>query len=1111
MRSTDSIHPYLSKLLLSSLAMLLLISSIAHAQRKNKGDSEDERKGFYQDSTFSDIGFRSIGPAFMSGRIADIAIHPEDPSTWYVAVGSGGVWKTENRGTTWTPLFDGQSVYSIGCVTIDPNNPHTIWVGTGENVGGRHVSFGDGLYRSTDDGKSWKNMGLQESEHISEIIIHPDNPNTIWVAVQGPLWNKGGQRGFYMSEDGGENWTRTLGDDEWTGVTDIAMDPRDPMRLYAATWDRHRTVAAYMGGGPGSGLHRSVDGGKTWEELKTGLPTSNLGKIGLAISPQDPDVLYAAIELDNRKGGVYRSQDRGSSWTEMSETVSGATGPHYYQELYASPHQFDKLYLMDVRVQVSDDGGKTFSRMNEQYKHSDNHAIAFTDDTDYRLVGTDGGLYETYDGEKNWRFIANLPVTQYYKVAVDDAEPFYFIYGGTQDNNTHGGPSETDSYNGISNADWFITLWGDGHQPATEPRNPDIMYSEWQQGNLCRVDRTTGEFVYIKPQAEEGAEYERFNWDAPILVSPHDPKRLYFASQRVWRSNDRGDSWDAISSDLTKDQERFALPIMGSSQSIDNPWDVYAMSDYNTITSLAESPLQEGLIYAGTDDGIIQVTENGGDDWRKIPVGSIRGVPATAFVNDIKADLHDPDKVYVILDNHKYGDFKPYVVMSADRGQSWTSIRSDLPEPLLAWRIVQDHEDKELFFLATEFGIYFTLDAGKRWVKFTGGLPTISFRDLAIQRRENDLVGASFGRGFYVLDDYSFLRQVSEEELAKDATIFDIEDADWYIRRPVLSFDEKGSQGAGYYSAPNPPFGATFTYHVKETPETKREERQSKEKEMQEAGKASSFQGWDSLDDEILEEGSRMVAVIKDSNGAVVRKMQVPDSEGFHRVTWNMRRPSPRRVLLDEKPIGAPEDEPTAMMVAPGTYSVQLVRMDDGKVKLLGEPKEFELIKLRDGALPSADPREVAAFWKELEDFQRNLSAVSYELARAKSRVKAMQIALKRSSSDMSELDEQLHACLMDLKKLDARLYGSPKKREVMENTRPTLGDRFGFARAGVSNSTYGPTAAHKESFELAKKEMGEIKQEAMEILGERIPAMEKALIATGAPWVEGQGGGFEE
>ena len=500
-------------------------------------------------------------------------------------------WKTVNSGVTWSPIFDGQKVYSTGCITFDPNNTHTIWLGTGENIGGRHVGFGDGIYKSTDDGQSWENTGLKKSEHISKIIVNPDNSDIIYVAAQGPLWAPGGERGFYKSTDGGKSWKRTLGDDQWTGVTDIAIDPANPDRIYAATWQRHRTIAAYMGGGPESGIYKSEDGGNTWKKLTKGLPSGKPGKIGLAVSPQKTDIIYAAIETDRRTGGVYRSENRGENWIKQSETVSGGTGPHYYQELYACPHQFDKLYLMDYILQISEDGGKTFKKMNENSKHVDNHAIAFRkNDPDYLLVGTDGGLYESFDRTKTWRFIQNLPVTQFYKVAVDDDKPFYNIYGGTQDNNTQGGPSRTLNRNGIMNSDWEVILYADGHQPATEPGNPDILYAEWQQGNLVRYDKKTGETVYIQPQPGEGEPGERFNWDAPVLVSPHSPTRLYFASHRVWRSDNRGDDWKAISGDLTQYTERIELPVMGKKQSWDSPWDLVAMSAYNTITSLSESP-----------------------------------------------------------------------------------------------------------------------------------------------------------------------------------------------------------------------------------------------------------------------------------------------------------------------------------------------------------------------------------------------------------------------------------------------------------------------------------------------------------------------------------------
>lgn len=1060
----------------------------------------------FGDSTIADIKFRSIGPAFMSGRIADIAIDPVDESRWYVAVGSGGVWRTTNAGTTWEPLFDKQPVYSIGCVTIDPHNRNRIWVGTGENVGGRHVGYGDGVYRSDDAGKSWKNVGLKESQHISRIVVHPENPDLIWVAAQGPLWNKGGERGVYRSTDGGTTWKRTLGDDAWTGATEIVIDPTNPDLLYAATWQRHRTVAAYMGGGPGSGIHRSSDGGATWEQLKNGIPGSNLGKIGLAVSPQNPDVLYAAIELDRRTGAVYRSENRGSSWEKMSEAVSGATGPHYYQELYASPHQFDKLYLVDVRMQVSDNGGKTFRRMNERNKHSDNHAIAWRmSDPDYILVGTDGGLYETFDGEATWKFVANLPVTQYYKVAVDDSEPFYYIYGGTQDNNTHGGPSRTDNLQGIRNADWFTTLFGDGHQPATEPGNPAIVYSEWQRGNLVRTDRTTGEIVYIQPQPEADEDYERFNWDAPILVRPHNPAHLLFASQRVWKSENRGDSWVAISGDLTRNQERIALPIMGSTQSFDNPWDVLAMSTYNTITSLAESPLQEGLIYAGTDDGLIQITEDGGKNWRRVEAGSLPDVPATAFVNDIKADLFNADRLYVALDNHKFGDLNPYLLVSENRGRSWKKLSASLPGRTLVWRIVQDHVKPELLFLATEFGIYVSLDAGEKWTKMSGGLPTISFRDLAIQRRENDLVGASFGRGFYVMDDYSFLRQISGSVVTREAAICTPGKAWWYIERPHLGFSPKASQGDAYFTAPNPPFGATFTYFLKNGLTTRKEIRQKEEQTKLKQGEAVGFPGWDLLDAEAREQPPTTWITIRDEAGNVVRRLQGSTQEGFHRITWDLRLPPTDAVRLNARPIEDPDDEPKGMMVGPGRFTVSLSKQVDGVTTELAGPVPFEVTRLREGALPSAPPEEVASFWKELSEFDRRSSALSLELQNGLARLKAMRTALARATIAPGDLDARLHALQADLVKLDEELGGSKPKLEIGENTKPTIADRFGAATIGTTLSTYGPTPMHRRSLDIAREQFTSLSINVHDILKNRIPAMEWDLQAAGAPWIEGQ------
>lgn len=1058
------------------------------------------------DTTLSGMKFRSLGPAFMSGRISDIAIHPENDNVWYVTAGSGGVWKTKNSGITWKPIFDQQKVYSIGCVSIDPNQPNVVWIGSGENVGGRHISIGDGIYKSLDGGESWENMGLENSEHISKIIVHPENSNIIYVAVQGPLWSKGGERGFYLSKDGGKSWKRTLGNDEWTGVTDIVMDQQNPNVIYAATWDRHRTVAAYMGGGPGTAIHKSTDGGESWIKLSKGLPNGNLGKIGLAISPQKSNVIYAAIELDRRTGGVYRSDDHGVSWKKMSSTVSGATGPHYYQELYASPHQFDRLYLMDVRAQVSEDGGKSFKRMPEKHKHSDNHAMAFrSDDPNYLLFGCDGGVYESFDLGENWRYMANLPLTQYYKVAVDDAKPFYNIYGGTQDNNTQGGPSRTDNVHGIMNSDWYVVLFGDGHQPATEPGNPNIVYAEWQQGNLTRVDKTTGEIVYIQPQPDEDDPVERFNWDAPILVSPHDVKTLYFASQRLWKSEDRGDSWKAISPDLTKDLERIELPIMGKKQSWDNAWDIYAMSNYSTITSIAESPAQKGLIYVGTDDGLIQMSADDGKSWNEIPV-SILGAPKTAFVNDIKADLNDPNTVYVCLDNHKFGDYRPYFYKSTDQGKSWKKMTQNLPEKTLVWRMVQDHINEDLMFLATEFGIYASFNGAKEWHQLKGGLPTISFRDLAIQKRENDLVGASFGRGFYVLDDYSPLREVTEENLGSEAHLFPIKDAWWYIPRAVLSFDEKGSQGAGHYVAPNPDFGAIITYHLKDSYTSLEEERKASEKKKK--GEDVPFPGWESLAQEKMQQKPAIFIIIKDNDGNVVRRLKASSKKGIHRLAWDLRYPFTDAIRSSKLPKSA-NDVPKGLMVAPGSYSATLVKMIEGVTTELSPAQSFEVKRLKKGYLEGKGDLATTSFWRELEDINLELSGLNIILRENQEKLKQMSIALDRSRSMPGDLDQKLHALSNELIVMAKQLNGDPLRNEVGEKSLPTIGRRVSVAAMGTRNSTYGPTETHQESMNIAKRQLKQLKGDLKSIVNERIPELEKELEKVKAPFVKG--GRFNE
>ncbi len=1048
------------------------------------------------ETNYDALEFRNIGPALNSGRIADIAFHPENEKIWYVAVGSGNVWKTTNAGTTFEPIFDDQSSYSIGAVEVDPSNPNTIWVGTGENVGGRHVGYGDGVYKSTDGGKTWKNMGLEDSEHISTMIVHPENSDVIWVSAQGPLWDRGGQRGLYKSSDGGETWTQTLGNAEWVGATDVVIDPRDPDVLYAATWQRHRTKAAYMGGGPGSGLHKSTDGGETWTELEQGIPDSNLGKIGLAISPQQPDTVYAAIALDRRSGGVFMSTNRGESWQKQSDAVSGGTGPHYYQELYASPHDHGTLFLVSVVTQVSEDHGANFESMNVENKHVDDHAIAFReDDPDYMLVGSDGGLYETHDDRNTWRYLDNLPVMQYYKISVDDAEPFYNVYGGTQDNGSNGGPSRTEHESGIRNADWSKTLFADGHDSATDPEFDDIIYAETQQGGLHRIDLATRDPVFIQPQPGEDENYERFNWDAPIEVSSHAPERLYFASHRVWRTDNRGDSWTPISGDLTQgDQERLELPIMGKQRSWDNPWDVLAMSDYNTITNLAESPQNENIIYAGTDDGLLQVTEDGGENWREIPLADIDGVPETAFVNDIKADRFDADVAYVALDDHKTGDFSPYLMKTTDRGRTWTSIAGDLPDRHLVWRLVQDHVNPNLLFAATEFGVFFTIDGGEEWVQLEGGAPTIAFRDITIQRSHNDLVAGSFGRGIFILDDYTPLREVTPELLDREATLFGPRDAFWYVPDGVSD-----SQGHDDYQAENPPYGAVFTYYLKDGYESKQAQRQERESELDEEEDVP-FPGWDELDAEQREQGPMVQIVVRDEEGTVVNRVDGPTSSGFHRVNWELRHADKDVVALGDEIPESVED--AGFLATPGTYTATLTKIQNGEVTELSGPESFEVEPLRDGTLEGATDSVFASFRENLEAFQQDLTATSNTLEQQVDKIHALQTALVRAESEAPKLTERLANVRKQLLELREEMEGSEAKNEIGERNPPTPSSRF-FVGYRALRTTYGPTEMHRETVAAGRRELADLRSRLTDLADQVIPNLEEEVQAAGAPPIE--------
>ena len=1053
--------------------------------------------------SFNGLAFRSIGPAVNSGRVVDIAVAPNDRFTWYLAVASGGVWKTVNAGTTWEPIFDHEKSYSIGCVAVDPKHPLTVWVGSGENNSQRSVSYGDGVYKSMDGGKHWKNVGLPGSEHIGKILVDPRNTDVVYVAAQGPLWNVGGERGLYKTEDGGKTWKRILHVDDRTGVSEVAFDPRDPDVLYAVAYERHRRVWTLIDGGPGSGIHKSVDGGKTWTKLTNGLPSEDLGRIGIAVSPVDPDVVYAIVEGGEKVGGVYRSKDGGGNWERMSDYQS--TSPQYYQELVCDPRKLDRVYSMDTFIQVTDDGGRTWRRAGEKYKHVDNHAMWIDpDDSDHLLVGCDGGLYESFDRATTWSFKANLPITQFYRVAVDDSEPFYFVYGGTQDNNSLGGPSRTTNQHGIRNEDWFVTLGGDGFQSVVDPQDPNIIYAELQYGELARYDRKTGERVMIQPQPEPGDAPQKWNWDSPLMISPHAHTRLYFGSQRLWRSDDRGDSWRPVSPDLTRGVDRNRLEVAGRVWSVDAIAKNASTSFYGNLVSLAESPRQEGLLYAGTDDGLVQVSEDDGAHWRRVE--RFAGVPEMSYVSRLTASAHDANVVYAAFDRHQSADYKPYLLRSADRGRTWTSIAGNLPERGTVYCVVEDPVNADLLFAGTEFGVFFTLDRGRRWVPLQGGLPTIQVRDLAIQPRENDLVLATFGRGFYVLDDYSLLRTLTSRDLADAARLFPVRKALMYVPDAPLGLRENSQQGHAYYEAPNPPFGATFTYYLRRGLETRKKARRALEKARVEKGEPVYYPAWDTLRMEDREENPAILLTVADEEGHVVRRIAGPSGAGFQRVAWDLHYPAPNPIGSrrndEENPF---DDPPSGPMAAPGAYTVTLSERIEGKETTLAGPIRFEAIPLGSGAIAAKDRLEALDFQRKTARLQRAVLGATEVANETRNRIAAMKRALDETPEASPALVTRVRSLEAELQDVLVDLTGDPVRARRNEPTPPAIEDRVERIVDSHWRASGLPPATCRREYAIAAEQFGRTLERLRTLVGVDLAKIESEAELAGAPWTPGR------
>ncbi len=1069
------------------------------AEDEKKPEDENKPKDPMSSPTFSGLKFRSLGPAFTSGRVSGFAVDPSNPSHYFVAAASGGVWKTINNGTTWTPVFDNEGSYSIGAIVLDPKNPLTVWVGTGENNSQRSVSYGNGVYRSDDGGKTWKNVGLKTSEHIGRIAIDPKDSNTVYVAAQGPLWGPGGERGLFKTTDGGKTWKNILSISENSGVTDVVIDQQNPETLYAAAYQRRRHMWTLIDGGPESALYKSTDAGMTWKKLKAGLPVTEMGRIGLAISPVDSNVLYATVEAADRKGGIFRSSDRGGSWERRNEFDAAAM---YYARIVADPKDVDRIYVMNVFLMVSDDGGRTIRRLGEKSKHVDNHDI-WINNTDHYLVGCDGGVYESHDRGANWEFKRNLPVTQFYDVTTDNATPFYNVYGGAQDNFSFGGPSRTRNVSGITSGDWFVTNGGDGFRSQVDPDDPNTIYAELQNGVLARFDKRTGERIGIQPATGLGEEPLRWNWDSPFIISPHLHSRLYFAADKLFRSDDRGDSWQVVSGQLSRGLDRDKLPVMGRVWGIDAVAKNASTAFFGNASALAESPKKEGLIYVGTDDGLIQVTEDAGKNWRRIE--KFPGVADIAYVSRIIASNHEPNTVYAAFDNHQNADFKPYLLKSTDAGRTWVSITSNLPKngPVLA--IAEDHVNPNLLFVGTEFGLFSSIDGGQKWVQLKGGLPTIAVRDINIQKRENDLVLGTFGRGIYILDNYTPLRLLKPETLKQEAIVFPVKDALMYIQSQPLGGRGKSFQGESFYTAENPPFGATVTYYLKDSIKTRKEKRQEAEKEALKRGLQVPWPSQADLRAEEEEEAPAVIVTVTDSTGRVVRRITGPPTAGIQRVNWDLRYPA--ATLAGPPPPDADPDfePPPGPLVMPGPYRVEVAKKVDGVLTPLGQPQEFQAVVEGQEKMSNADRAALVEFQQKAARLQRAVSG-ALEVANAlKPRLAAIKRAIAETPSLPESLQEEATALDKRTNEILRELRGDTAARQRNMNTPPSTSERVAYIVGSQRMSIASPTQTQVNQYKVAAQEFEAVLVQLHQLIEVDLAKLEKQLEAAGAPWTPGR------
>ena len=1074
----------------SLLLSLIFISSVL-------AQVDDNKKEVLSPGTFGGLKFRGIGPAYSSGRIADFAVNPKNHSEYYVAVASGNLWKTTNSGTTWKPVADTVRSYSYGVVTIDPNNSNVVWAGTGENNHQRALGYGCGVIKSTDGGESWYNMGLRDSRQIGGIVVDPRNSNIVFVAAEGSVWGPGGDRGLFKTIDGGKTWKKVIEISENTGVNNVTIDLKNPDILYATSEQRRRHHYTKIGGGPESAVYRSLDNGETWEKIMNGLPSVDIGGMGIAVSSVNSDVVYLIVEAAENKGGFFRSTNRGSSWEKMSDHSSSG---QYYNEIYCDPVDLDKVYSVETVSHYTEDGGKTWTRLSLSSRHVDDHALWIDpNDNKHFFIGGDGGIYESFDGGEAYLFECNLPVTQFYRVNVDNDFPFYNVYGGTQDNNSMGGPSRTLSRDGIINDDWYVTNGGDGFWTAIDPTNPDIIYAEAQYGNMVRYDKKSGEALDIRPEPRKDEKSYKWNWNTPLILSPHSHMRLYCAANKVFRSDDRGDSWQVISEDLTAQIDRNTWSVMGKFWSVDAVAKDVSSSLFGTIVSLAESPVKEDLLFVGTDDGVIQISEDA-KTWRKID--EFPGVPAHSYVSDLFPSRFDENVVYASFDNIKRDDFKPYILRSSNKGNTWESIANNLPENGTVHSIEQDFENPDLLFVGTEFGFYFSINGGEKWIQIKNGLPYVAVKDIALQKRESDIVIATFGRGFYILDDYSPLRSATEELLKKDAHIFPIKNALMYIEN-----GGRYGQGHTYFKAPNPEFGAVITYYLKDVPKTLKQKRKGNEKDLFKEGKPIPQPSNDELRTEEKEISPFLIFTIKDELGIFVKKITSAAAKGINRIIWDLKYDFTNPIRLNKNKFDPVAKPSSGMLAMPGKYSVTMQMVVKDSIIDLAGPVDFNTVTLSNTTLPAKDRAELVAFQRKAVELFRIIRGTQSYAEALSERIEFIRQAInstpgispdliKRASDANNNIDEILFA------------FNGEQPKASTEEVPPRhlpLNERLNVLVYSNWGSTSNVTEKMRVSYDILNEEFPPVWEKVKKLADEDVKYLQDELEKAGASWTPGR------